>query len=204
MDAKVSRVMFVAAAMLTGCTSPTSPLQLPRRASTEPVILSARIAGPVALAPGESAQFRVIADLSDGTSRDVTTEVNWSTVGDDRQLSISAQGVVTARQTGDGYIAAAFDTFRTVREVIVVPRGTYRLAGSISEVGHQGMLAALIEVIPRSGPALMTRSNSSGAYRVYGVAGEIEFRVTAEGYRTIARTLNVMNHQSYDVELYPQ
>ena len=203
MNVKAPWLAFAAAAMLGACNaSPTSPLQLPRRTGTDPVIVGGLITGPPALAPGESAQFRFIVQLSDATTRDLTNEVSWSTVGDDRPISISAQGLVTGRQTGDGYIAASFDRFRPVGEVIVVPHGTYRLSGSVSEYGHQAISrAALIEIIPRSGPALTTHSTTSGAYRVHGVAGEVELRVTVEGYRPFSRTLNVTHHLSYDVVL---
>jgi hypothetical protein len=191
--------------LLAACnpSSPTSPLQNLPSGRADIVISGIQIMGPQTLAPAESAQFRLIATMSDGMARDLTNDASWSTITEGL-VAVSPQGLVTGRQTGDGAIAASIEGHRPVREVIVVPRGTYRLDGTVMEPGHSALPAALVEIIPRTGPGQSTYTNSAGAYKVHGVSGEIELRVTMEGYTTYSKRLDVAFHQSHSVELHPK
>jgi hypothetical protein len=197
--------LVLLAGLLAACntSSPTSPLQNIPRGRTDIVISGIQIMGPQTLAPAESAQFRVIATMSDGMARDLTNDASWSTITEGL-IAVSPQGLVTARQTGDGAVAASVEGHRPVREVIVVPLGTYRIDGSVMEPGFQAVAGALVEIIPRNGPRLSTYTNSSGAYKVHGVSGDIELRVTMEGYTTVSKHLGVTFHQSHSVELFPK
>jgi Carboxypeptidase regulatory-like domain len=197
---QVSSVVLMAV-IVAGCKSPTSPLQHIPRGRTDNVISGIQIVGPHTLAPTESAQFRVIVTMSDGMVRDLTSVARWSNIGDQHLIMVSGDGMVTALQTGDGSIAASIEGHRPVAGIIVVPRGTYRLVGSVMEPGHSAVPDALVEVIPRSGARQSTRTNHLGAYSVHGVSGEIELRVTLEGYVPFSRRLDVTFHQNYSVEL---
>lgn len=93
------------------------------------------IAGPDAVAPGESAQFAATAYQSDGSTRNVTNEAQWRS-GNPSVLSISANGLATGRERGEAPITAAF-AGRTANKsnVFVLPAGTYRLAGAVRDAG---------------------------------------------------------------------
>ncbi|MDO2949802.1 beta strand repeat-containing protein [Aeromonas simiae] len=58
------------------------------------------------LAIGTRTSFKAIATLSDNTTQDVTTQVNWSS-SDEQVLTINAQGVATAVARGNALIRAA-------------------------------------------------------------------------------------------------
>lgn len=62
-------------------TSPTGPTMWPPPASRgEPVLRNVELMGPQVVRPGESVQFSLLARMSDGSSRDVTSEARWSSV----------------------------------------------------------------------------------------------------------------------------
>ncbi|WP_193003613.1 beta strand repeat-containing protein [Aeromonas simiae] len=58
------------------------------------------------LAIGTRTGFKAIATLSDNTTQDVTTQVNWSS-SDEQVITINAQGVATAIARGNALIRAA-------------------------------------------------------------------------------------------------
>ena len=191
--------------LLTACDkSPTGPS--PGRPS-EPFISRVEIAGPRTVAPGETAQFSLIAHMTDGSSRDVTNEASWTSGYP--AVSIAGPGLITGRERGDAVISAAFDSagqrLSVGKEVIVVPAGTYRLVGLVSEAGFSTwpVIGARLEVTTGAGAGLFTTTSVDGRYRLYGVSGETTIRVTKDGYQPLARTLAVADHQTIDIEMRP-
>ncbi len=196
-------------ALLVGCgksvTGPT-PGQGTTTPTANPIITRVEIAGPPTVAPGEAAQFTLIARLSDGSTRDVTNDgVEWQS-RTPKQLSISASGLATGHEPGDGRLYAFYraeGALNNFREVIVVPAGQYRLTGVVSEAGVPTgpVVGARAEVTSGSVPGLFATTDDNGRYRLFGVAGPTQIRVTKEGYQTQTLTVGVADHQTLNVEL---
>jgi hypothetical protein len=93
------------------------------------------------MVPGQTVQFSVVARLSDGSTRDVTRESQWtvsakvcSSCTVFEVLSVNATGGVTAQAEGDGLVIASFGASLTdQKDVIAVPAGTCRLVGVVRE-----------------------------------------------------------------------
>jgi hypothetical protein len=67
-------------------------------------------------------RFVVIADYSDGTTRDVTDSTVLSS-SDDLTLKVDGAGMATAGNKGEVYIMARYGTFAVVSKAIVIPQG---------------------------------------------------------------------------------
>jgi hypothetical protein len=88
---------------------------------------------------------------------------------------------------GDAIITAESRVGNTTRsgsrEVIVQPAGTFRLVGTIGEVGFAGMLVPDARVEVESGSQFAI-TNGLGQFRLYGVPAAADIRVSANGYET--------------------
>jgi hypothetical protein len=174
-----------------------------------PVIKDVELVGPQTVPLDETVQFTLMAHLSDGSSRDVTSEARWSGGwAEGRHVSIAGPGLVTGTARGWAQISADFVTPESVRHhaftnVIVLPAGTYQLSGRVKEAGSSdGALAgARVEVTTGSGAGQTAVTDWWGYYFLYGVSGETTLRVTKEGYQPATRTLVVADHQAFDMEL---
>jgi hypothetical protein len=129
----------------------------------------------------------------------VTNEVVWRT-GNASVLLVSATGVATGREVGEAQVQASLGTRSAVLNgVIVVPAGTYRLTGRVTESGSSLTVNARVEVTAGIGQGLTTTAH--GIYRLYGVAGDVEIRVTADGYQGDSKRIRVAGHVSLDFSL---
>jgi hypothetical protein len=165
-------------------------------------IVDLTVTGPNTVPPGESAQFTATARYSDSSSRNVTNEVVWRT-GTESVLSISSAGVATGRDRGESSVQASLGgRTATMGDVIVVPAGTYRLIGAVRESDtFRVVLGARVEVMAGTGQGLAATTRDGG-YRLYGVAGDIEVRATADGYHELRKRLQVTHHdQSVPLDL---
>lgn len=201
---------LAAAGCFAACdNSPTRPTPGPTTGPPPlppvgPVIVRVEILGPPAVAPGETARFSLVAHLTDGSGRDLTNEAIWSSYpGYEQLVSIAGPGLVTGRERGDAYISAAFERHFVVKEVIVVPAGTYRLAGLVREAGIPTgpVVGARVEVTTGGGAGLTTYTDLWGKFRLYGVSGETSLRVTKDGYQPVVRTVVLGDHQTFDIEV---
>jgi hypothetical protein len=204
--AAVGATSLALAALILACgKSPTSPgIGQPPPPNVTPERIE--ITGPRSVPPGSSARFSAVLYMRDGSSRDVTAETSWSSRTPD-VISASANGTVTAIQAGDGTISAVYQregSFNATKEVIVVPEGTYRLAGLVTEAGAATstiIVGARVEVISGTGAGLFAMTGNDGRYRLYGVAGSSQIQVTRNGYDTSVLTVSVVDHTIENVEL---
>jgi hypothetical protein len=162
-------------------------------------ITSLVISGPGTIAPGATAQYAAVVLYSDGSSRDVTSEAVWRS-GSESVLTISPSGLATAHNRGETSITVNASSRVAVKnEVIVVPAGTFRLAGTVRDL-RLPVAGARVEVIGIPGlQALLT--GSTGTYRFYGVSGDTEIRVFRNGYHEHRQRIEVTSHQTLDVDL---
>jgi hypothetical protein len=190
---------FVAAVLCAACdkspTAPTPPTG-PTSPAGPPVVQSLVIAGPEVVGLGATGQFRVMAHLSEGSSRDVTTEANWSAASGGL-ISVSAPGSVNGLERGETRVSAEFDGRRESKVVMVLPAGTYRLTGTVIEADSSGpVTGALVEVTTGVGARLTARTDRTGTYRLYGVSGQTGLRVTRDGYQPTAGTAFVTDQSA--------
>jgi hypothetical protein len=168
--------------------------------------VSVRVDGPAEIPPGERAQYTATARYSDGSSRDVTNEAQWST-SDDSVLAIDGSGAVVARAAGDAQHQAVFGnaTQPAVRSVLVIPAGRFRLSVSVVEDQVTAPIFDVrVEVI--SGPAagLTATTNWSGTAILYGVSADAELRLTKDGYRPLVRPVHLERHSAlFHVQMFP-
>ncbi len=89
-----------------------------------PTLTNINIYPPEAVLEGEGSQqrFVLMADYSDGTTRDVTDSTVLSS-SDELTLTVDAAGVSTAGGKGEVYVMARYGTFAVVSKAIVIPQG---------------------------------------------------------------------------------
>jgi hypothetical protein len=177
---------------------PTAPN---RSTGGAPAAVRLEITGPRSVEPGSTAQFAATVHMSDGTTRNVTAEAQWRSNTVD--LTLSTPGLVTAQGRGEGMLSASFNGLSSTREVILVPDGTYRLMGTVTNaVAPAGPVPiATVEVIAGTGRGLQSFTGEEGTYRLYGVAGDIELRVTKPGYQPRTERLSVTDHETRNIVL---
>ena len=188
--------------IMTACEkSPAAPTLPPVGGSGTPTATRLEITGPRAIVPGIPAQFTATVHMSDGSSRDVTTSASWRSpwVG----FVVSAPGLLTAQQNGTIDLSAVYAGLTSTREVIAVPEGTFRLTGTVTDVTAPAgpVESAQLKVTDGTGRGLFASTGPDGRYFLYGVAGDIELRVTKHRYRDPVQRVVVTDHQTLDVDL---
>lgn len=156
------------------------------------------IHGRSRIAPGENEAFEAIAQFTDNTTQVYTTKVQWRTSDSSVISIVGNSGVATARTTGETSVAAVYGRFVGTSNVIVVPTGTYRLTGKVLE-SSLPVSGAVVKVVSGQGTGLSTTTGDFGDYRLYGVAGPIQFEVTKNGYTTATRSIDVRTDELLDV-----
>jgi hypothetical protein len=129
--------------------------------------------------PGESHQFTAIATFSDRTSRDVTADATWR-VFNNGVFTVTA-GLVTATTVGESSLTVSYQNRGAGLAIVGIPSGTGILTGSVREANFP-IAGARIEVVGGSLAGRSTTSDSSGSYRLYGVVGDLQIRVSAVDY----------------------
>jgi hypothetical protein len=191
---------LLVAALISACHEPES--RNPIGVST-PGLFAAEILGPASVAPGQSVQLTAHARMADGTIKGVTgTSVVW-TSSDPSVLQISSTGVVTGRQVGGEAVVraeVAYDKATRVaqRALLVMPEGTFRIAGAVREEDFPNLPVPGARVEVTTGEASAVTA-PSGQYRLYGVPPAADIRVTADGYETEIRHVTLSANATVDV-----
>jgi hypothetical protein len=159
------------------------------------------ITAPYAIAPGQMVSFVATASLSDGTTEDDTRKVAWSAFPAS-VLSITRDtGVATVLAAGDVTIAATFGMGGPGRQAqitrTVVPPNTYRLTGTVLE-SRLPLQGATVGVVSGIGAGLAATTDYDGSYRLYGVAGVIQVKVTKPGYDDLVKTFTATQDDVLD------
>jgi hypothetical protein len=193
---------LLAGALVSCEKSPTRPTPPPSGGSPTPtptpVVQSLRIDGPAQVAPGGTAQYTATGQMSDGSSRDMTSSVTWRSP-DSGVLSITSGGAATAGRAGQVSITASANNRSALFQVLVLPPNTYRLTGLVREAGLP-VAGATVEVV-RSSTPLSSTTDGGGTYRLFGVAGDVEIRAAKDGYNERVNRLIVSSNTTSDFEL---
>ena len=202
----IRSLAVVFAAILAACgDSPTSPPPAGGgQPPPSPAISRIEIAGPNDMAPNSTQQFRATAYYSDASSRDVTNDALW--LSTPLGIVTVARGLATSGPTlGHTNIRASIPGAFADIEVMVIPPGTFRVSGVVTEAAANGYTVAdaRVEAATPTG-VVSTTTLFNGEYRLYGVAGSTEIRVTKTGYQPLVRSVNVGGHSRIDLELGPE
>lgn len=162
---------------LAGCTrsdrvtTPTSPSPpaSPGPAPASPAAVTAlTLRGSAALtAIGETAALTASANLSDGTSKDVTTTVQWVS-SDASSISVSPGGLRTVLRFGQSYIRAMYQGKTSALSVQATPPGTFVFWGRVREPGNSGLAGVRVRE-ESSGVSIV--SNKDGEFSFGGLTG---------------------------------
>ena len=164
-------------------------------------VKAVRVVAPSTIAPGSTAQLSALATYTDGSTKDVTAAVQWHS-SDTSILTISATGLASAVSVGDVNITATSSTgVSATQSIVVVPAGTFRLAGDVTGLGL-GIDGALVQVTAGIGAGLSS-STAGGTYRLYGVAGLIQVTISQTSYVTITQAVTVTGNTSFNFDLTP-
>jgi hypothetical protein len=192
-------LIFIATIGSTACGS-SEQHQISTAASD--TVISVTVSGPASLAPGGTAAFSATGRTVSGSVVDVTSKVFWTT-SDGTVLSISSLGQVTARKSGETQVVAAVTSTLSARmTVLVLPAGTYRLTGTVTD-GGVPLPVATVSVVSGTGSGLSAITATDGTYRLYGVAGDIQLQVNAPGYVTSTQSLSIAANGVNDFSVTP-
>jgi hypothetical protein len=183
------------------CGNPES--RFPAAPSATP-LSSVEISGPGSVAPGASVQFSAIAHLSDGTTKIPTTNVAWQS-SNSALMWMSVDGVGHGVfGLGEVTLSAAVSGVRASREVVIVPDGTYRLVGRVTdgEFPSAGVAGAQVQALSGSA-SITTTTDTSGNYRLYGMRVDSEVHVTRDGYQPLVQTIHLTGHATQNFQLTP-
>lgn len=197
----VSRAVagLVLFALAAACDSPTVPN---RNGPPEARRSRLEIASTTAVAPQQTTEVQAFLVTPDGARQDVTARVTWTT-SDSAVLSVSSGGRVTGGAMGEATLRAMLDDLTASITVIVVPAGTFRLAGIVRAPGSTSPLwGAQVQLITASGDVL-TAGTAGPGFRFYGVAGRARLRVSRRAFRLYEAEIDINDHLTHDVSLSP-
>jgi hypothetical protein len=143
--------------------------------------------------------YTATAKINDGSSADFTQKVQWSAVPAS-VLTISDKGQATGLTVGDATIRATVPGYPSVTAMfptVVLPPDTYRLVGKVLESGLPVATAAVV-ILSGVGAGVSATTDAAGEYRVYGVAGPIQVKVTKAGYDDLVKTFTAVQNDVLD------
>ena len=188
--------------------TPTTPTPA---ALASPAVTTIRIDGPATIAPGATARFTATGRHADGTSEDVTTAALWLVYSVPPLLQPAASvlqivGPGTARAGTRGEVAvlaklpsAISDPF----DVLVLEPGTFKVSGTVTAQGGDPITTAAIDILSGTGTGLSTTTNLDGRYALYGAAGVVELRASANGFEPQTHRIAATDSIADDFGLKP-
>jgi hypothetical protein len=210
---------LIVVALLPACGKTETPTQPEPVQKAPPALTSIRLGGPTALAPGAKAQFTAIAERSDGSSEDVTATASWSIwwTGPDRNhtgpnvLKLIGPGIVQGIALGEASVNVQIPfqsngpATSPALSVLVLEPGTFRISGTVTSAGLPE--SAAIEIASGTGTGLRTTTDNNfdtrGRYALYGAAGTVELRASANGFDQQIRRIVVTDNMISDFDLSP-
>jgi hypothetical protein len=192
---KPNLITIVLVAALIGCAgcdrsrtgpsptpTPTTPTA-PTPPAAAPQVTKIAIEGKLLLTTiGETSPLAATATLSDGTTKDVTTAVQW-TAGDRSVLTVSAAGMVTVLRFGSSYVTAVYVQKYATVNVQATPSGTFVVSGRVREPGSSGLGGVQVRD-DVSGASMV--SGDQGEFSFGGLIAAARFSLEKEGYERVA------------------
>lgn len=160
---------------------------------------------PSGIAPGESRPLVARLIRADTSVKDVTTQARWAqkTGAETAILTVTATGpTATGIRPGSSLVSASVGDFTAEGEVLVLPPGTFRLIGQVTDQ-RAPLPDVTVSVTTGAGEGLTVRTDAAGAYALYGVAGRVHIRARKDGYFDKTEPIDVAAHSSLAFEMKP-
>jgi len=176
----------------TPAAPPTSPSSSRSRSASRAAtatLVSVAISGPSVVQPGTTTQFGATATFSDNTTSDVTAAAVWR-ASPASVFAVTTPGLVTAAAVGEGTVGLSYQTRGASLNVVSLPANTGILGGHVTQSGFP-VPGATIEVVGGPFAGKTATCDSSGFYRLYGVAGNLQIRASRDGYVAVTKPVTV-------------
>jgi len=183
-----------------GTSTPTKPGTIPS-GDARPSALT--VIGDTTLrAVGDIGHFTAIATWPDESTKDVTSGAVWFSQ-QPAVVSVVSPGILKAVSLGRTTVSVGYPPVAKDLVVEVRPPGTFVLVGTISEPTNLPVDGAGVEIV--SGPSAVrsTQSRSDGRYEFFGLSGNLQIRVTKEGYNASEQVVSVTADQVLDFQIRP-
>ena len=141
-------------------------------------------------------QYAATAQYSDGSSEDVTSRAVWWTVYPSILRSDGA-GVFSAGKPGEAHVHGALGQKLHFFNVLVLPPGTFKLQGAVTESGGNRLDGAFIEIVSGTGTGARAETRN-GSYTLYGAGGIVRLRAFADGFTSDIRDVDVTSHEMHE------
>jgi hypothetical protein len=128
------------------------------------------------LAVGDTSQLMATASLSDGTSKDVTAEAEWTTADSD-VITFQAPGLLRVVNLGVTSIFVVYQNRSTIASVTAIPPGTVAITGRVREPGQSGLNGVRVTELSSGRP---TTTKVGGQFSIAGFAPGAPLRLRAE------------------------
>jgi hypothetical protein len=182
--------------------SPTRPSVQPTGTPPAPAAVTVTrivIIAPASIEPGASAQLTANAIKSDGSVENVTSQTQWTSTNA-RVLQVSSAGIVTAGERGEANLNARYQNRNATAPMMVLPGGTFRLNGQVTDSGFP-LEGVTVAVIGGTGEGLTTLTDTTGAYALYGVAGQVRLHAKKGGYLNRIEEVQVTENRAFGFEM---
>jgi hypothetical protein len=183
-----------------GPTRPSTTPVGPGGPPPPPAVVRLEISGPATIDPGGSAQLTANAIKSDGSVENVTAQAQWTSNNANVLQFTSTPGVVNASARGEAAVNARYSNRSAGKQILVLPSGTFRLNGQITESGLP-LDGVTVSVIGGTGDGLTNVTNANGTYALYGVAGTVRLQAKKEGFDNAIQDVDVTENRSVNFEL---
>ena len=166
---------------------------------TNGTALRIEMTAPDSIPPGASVQLTAIVFRSDGSTEDVTRQAQWfsSYPG---IVHIGLDGVATGVARGEVSISVRHQDRIALKTVLVVPSGTFKLTGTVTENGYQ-VGGVRLTVISGQGTELTATTADDGKFVLYGVGGDVRIELIKPGYFRKLEEITVNANARHDMTL---
>ena len=200
-----SLVVIVFSGLVANCDDPKTKNPLTPVTAT---VASVEISGPSSVAPGQSVQFNALVHTSTGAEKlAATPNARWFS-SNPGVLQVNGLGLASAGQVRSEVILTVEvpgptnnATRRSSREILVLPNGTYRMVGVVSDAEFLGSRLAGARVEVLSGTPLVTTTDSNGQYRLYGVPPDADIQITRAGYNPVVQSVHLTGNATQNFQL---
>ena len=175
------------------------PSTRPSPVTPVPGLVRVELIAPASIAPGESVQLTASAVRSDNSVENVSGQAHWVSQ-DPGVVEISSTGMAKGIARGEAVIRASYQGWTPSTRTFVLPAGTYRLNGTITDSGF-GVAGATVAIIGGVGEGLTTITDGHGEYAVYGVRDRVRLQANGAGYINRIEEIDVTDHRTFNFDL---
>ncbi len=191
--------MLVAA----GCGSSGGGSPTPTPTPT-PTVTSVTVAGAGNPVAGDTAQLTAVANMSDGTTQNVTGQASWES-SNQAVVTVSGSGLATFLSACDADLKATYKSVAGSAHVTCAPRGEpkYTLTGTVSDsVNGQHLASVTVTILDGPDAGRSNVSDGNGKYTITSVtSGSFTLQFSNINYSTKTVPVTVAADTTVDVTI---